>query len=291
MNRYQLTTQSQKKQTQALKPLVNRLYACYQEFYNSDRILVDHLAGRAFPEILKDYPDLNLCPPSHRVAQLTSVIRARSFDQVVIDFLETSPNAVVVNLGSRLCTRSSRLPVPHEPWYEVDTSDVMKLRQRYFTIIPREFDVEYDGMDLSWTKHIQREEGQPILFILEGVCMYRSPEDNQAVFEAIAQQFPGAHIVFDVVSPRFVESEPKSGALQHQPEDFLGESDVSFSWGLGDVSELESWDVELELVERLDYLTNIISYPERLEAWMNNFWPILKPLLEESGRIYHLCLH
>ena len=224
MNRYQSTAQSQKTQTKALKPLVNRLFACYQEFYNSDRILVDHLAGRALPEILKDFPSLNLSPPSHRVAQLTSVIRSRSFDQVVIEFLDSAPNAIVVNLGSRLCTRSSRLPTPHELWYEVDSSDVMALRQRYFTIVPRELDVEYDCMDLAWMNHIHREDGQPILFILEGVCMYKTPEENQQLFEAIAQRFPGANIVFDVVSPRFVDADPKSGALQHQPDHLLFKS-------------------------------------------------------------------
>ena len=46
MNRYQMTAQSKEQQKQAIKPLVNRLYACYQEFYNSDRILVDQI-GRA----------------------------------------------------------------------------------------------------------------------------------------------------------------------------------------------------------------------------------------------------
>ncbi|NJN24147.1 MAG: class I SAM-dependent methyltransferase [Acaryochloridaceae cyanobacterium RL_2_7] len=268
MNRYQITAQAKEQQKQATKPLVNRLYACYQEFYNSDRILIDHLAARALPEILKDSPSLNLCPPSHRVAQLTSVIRARSFDQEVIGFLEQHPNSVVVNLGSRLCTRSSRLPVPHESWYEVDTSDVMSLRQRYFTIVKREWDVESDCMNLKWMKHIRREEEQPILFILEGVCMYRTAEENQRLFNAIAQKFPGAHLLFDVVSPRFVNTESTAGTPQ--PEDFLGESDANFSWGLGDISELESWGFKLCTGQKL-----VIDFKKGFH--MNNHIQNMKP--------------
>lgn len=118
--------------------------------------------------------------------------------------------------------------------------------------------------------------------------MYRSEEENQRLFEAIAQNFPQAHLLFDVVSPRFVDAD--AAKHPHQPADFFGESDVEFSWGMGDVSDLQSWNLQIDQVECLEYLTNIVSYPERLETWMNNFWPILKPLLAESGRIYHLQL-
>ena len=290
MTSNRINTQSLQHHHTILKPLIGRLYACYQEFYRSDRILVDHLASRALPEILSDFNCLIDSPPSERVAQLTSVIRSRCFDQAVVAFLEKNPHAVVVNLGSRLCTRYSRLPIPHPLWYEVDTPEVMELRQRYFTIVARELDVPCDIMTLSWMKTVQRDDGQPILFILEGQSMYLTPEDNQTLFEAIAQQYPGAHILLDTVSPKFIAQVTEPTEILSTGEDFLGQWQQPFQFGLSSLQDLTSWDIQFQLIQQYDYLLNMSFYPERLTGWMRNFWPILNSLLKESGQIYHLRL-
>lgn len=290
MTSNRINTQSLQRNQILLKPLIGRLYACYQEFYRSDRILVDHLASRALPDILSDFNCLIDSPPSERVAQLTSVIRSRCFDQTVIAFLEKNSDAIVVNLGSRLCTRYSRLPTPHPLWYEVDTQEVMELRQRYFTIVAREFDIPCNILDLNWMTAIQREDKQPILFILEGQCMYLTSEENQSLLEAIAQRFSGAHILFDAVSPKFLADPFESSEIFSSGEDFLGQWQTPFRSGLTSVQDLQSWDIDVELVQRYEYLLNIASYPERLTGWMRNFWPILESLLKESGQIYHLRL-
>jgi O-methyltransferase involved in polyketide biosynthesis len=290
MTSQRINTPSLHQNPTLLKPLIGRLYACYQEFYRSDRILVDHLASRALPEILSDFHGLIDSPPIERVAQLTSVIRSRCFDQAVIAFLEKNPHAVVVNLGARLCTRYSRLPTPHPLWYEVDTREVMEFRKRYFTIVARDCDISCDIRDLSWTSAIQRDEGQSILFILEGQCMYLTPAENQNIFEAIALHFPGAHLLFDTVSPKFLTNDATQAEILSTGEDFLGQWQTPFQSGLASLEDFNSWAIRIRLIQRYDYLLNIASYPERLTGWMRNFWPILGSLLKDSGQIYHLHL-
>lgn len=271
-----------------MQSVTGRLYAHYQEFYRSDRILIDHQAARAFPEILKDCPQLKTLPLSQRVSQLTSVIRSRWFDQKVMAFLTANPEAIVVNLGSRLCTRYWRLPMLYDNWYEVDCPEVMELRQRYFTIVSRDLDIDCDCMDFSWIHRIQRNEGQPMLFLLEGVCMYLKPEENQALFEAIAQAFGPVHVLFDGVSSRFIDHQ--ANGILSQPEDFLGEWGTQFRWGINDLTDLAPWAIRPQLIQKIEYLRDMLAYPERLEPWMTTFWPMLEPLLQDSGQIYHLYL-
>ncbi|MEM9152811.1 MAG: class I SAM-dependent methyltransferase, partial [Cyanobacteria bacterium P01_F01_bin.3] len=230
-----------------LDAITGSFYSCHQEFYRSDRVLVDHQAARAFSEIVTDFPklkDLQLC---QRVSQLTSAIRSRWFDQIVSDFLAQSSNAVVVNLRSRLCTRYWRLPTLHNHWYEVDNADIMELRQRYFTIVPRDFDIACDCMDFSWIPKVQRSEGQPLLILLEGVCMYLKPEENQALFQAIAQHFGQVHLIFDSVSPRFIADADQE--VLNQSENFLGERSSLFHWGMSSLSEMQSWSIQTQLIQ------------------------------------------
>ena len=288
MNQFPVPTQSSSEALTVLDALAGRFYSCYHEFYRCDRILVDHQAARAFPEVVKDFPqlkDLHLC---QRVSQLASVIRTRWIDQAVTDFLTQTPNAIVVNLRSRLCTRYWRLPMLHDDWYEVDNPKIMELRQRYFTIVPRRLDVISDCMDLRWIDKIQRHQDQPLLIIMEGVTLYYSADENQRLFEAIAQKLGPANILFDSVSSNFVAVE--GDTMMSQSENFLGERHANFQWGMDDLSAFEGWSLQFKTIQTIHYLLDIANYPERLEPWMMNFWPMLKPLLKKSGQINHLYL-
>lgn len=289
-----IQTSRSNRQVESMPALLSQLYACHQEFYRSDRILVDHLATRALPEILSQQSPL-ISPPE-RVTQLTSVIRARWFDQQISAFMEQNPNGIIVNLGAGLCTRYWRLPTVPLHWYEVDRPNVMQLRQAYFTIVPREQDLAADILDPTWLSQIQRAPDQPILFVLEGVCMYLSPSENQALFQAIARSFGDAYLLFDGVSPRFVEVDELRSAQENQPRDytssnFLGDVQQPLTWGLKNTDELRDWDLPFTLIKDIAYLLNIRDYPERLDPWMKNFWPILEPFLKDAARILFLQLN
>ena len=282
------------QRSESLKPLISQMYACQQEFYRRDRILVDHLATRALPEILSQYPTLAIAPPPERVTQLTSVIRTRWFDQQISSYIEHNPHAIVVNVGAGLCTRYWRLPTLHPHWYEVTTPEIMKLRQTYFTIVPREQDLEADIRDLSWLTQIPRAANQPILFVMEGVCMYLSPAENKRLFQAIAHQFSDAQVLFDVVSPRFVAmdkqrvSQTQSATAPDYSSNFLGDVQQPLTWGLKNIEDLGQWNLSFTLIKDIPYLLTIRDYPERLDPWMKNFWPILEPFLKESAHILSL---
>ena len=272
--------------------MVSRLYARQQEFYRGDRILIDHVASRALPEILSQYPTVATAPTPERVTQLTSVIRSRWFDQAVQAFIDRHPHGLVVNIGIGLCTRYWRLPTLHPYWFEVASAKVMHLRQTFFTIVPREQDITADLSDLDWLQHIPQDRHRPTLFVMEGVCMYLTEAQNRTLFAAIAQRFPGAQLLLDVVSPKFaaIDAQSSPANASAYSSNFLGDTHQSLTWGLRNVEELRQWSLSFTLMKHIPYLLNIRDYPERIDPWMKQFWPILEPFLKESAQILSLQL-
>ena len=65
-------------------------------------------------------------------SQLAVVIRVQEFDRIVKAFLETYPNAVVINLGCGLCTRFIRKDNGSVRWYEIDFPEVIEFRHKFF---------------------------------------------------------------------------------------------------------------------------------------------------------------
>jgi O-methyltransferase involved in polyketide biosynthesis len=274
-----------------LAELLPPLYARYLEFNRCDRILIDHKAAQALAEIIVQTGTVT---PPHRVAQLSSVIRSRYFDLQIATFLERHPQGLVVNLGVGLCTRFWRLPMVPRNWYEVDSPEVMDLRRTYLTIAPREQDISKPGWDCAWMQEIECYAHQPVLVVLEGAAMYWSPPQNQALFKALVERFKSLEVLIDTIHPRYqISEEELLGAIpsrQAEQNFSLDQGYRSIQWGLANISEIQGWGVNCEVLRDWPYLMAMADYPSRLEGWMTEFLPILYPLLQDSARVYHLRL-
>jgi O-methyltransferase involved in polyketide biosynthesis len=217
-------------------------------------------------------------------SQLGCVIRARAVDRIVQNFLETHPSAVIVNLGAGLCTRFSRVDNGEVRWYDVDFPEVIALRQKFFQENDRYRFIAKSMLDFTWMDTIQREAKQPMLILYEGVSMYLSEADNQALLQQIATRFAPIEVLFDVISHKRSRST--------QQHDTVSKTNAEFKWGIDHSRELETWSPQITLKSEEFYLAQFLNYPQRLPiVWriVAQLFPFIPlALFKNSGRIVQL---
>lgn len=243
--------------------LMITLYARAMETQRPDPILSDPLA-----EVIAAHLDYDFSKYEKGWAsQLGCVIRAKTCDRMVQNFLETHPSAVVVNLGAGLCTRFSRLDNGEVYWYEVDFPEVIALRHQLFHSNRRHQFIAKSILDFSWMDLIQRCPNQPMMILYEGVSMYLSEIENRALLHHIDQRFTPVEVVFDVLN--------RHQARTTQQHDTVSQTNAEFKWGIEDSTELETWSPSIMLKREEFYLTQFLNYPERLPM----FWRRVSELL------------
>ena len=59
-------------------------------------------------------------------------ISAKRYDEYVVEFLKSSPDGVVVNIGCGLDSRFSRIDNGRVRFYDLDLPDVIGIKRRFF---------------------------------------------------------------------------------------------------------------------------------------------------------------
>jgi O-methyltransferase involved in polyketide biosynthesis len=217
-------------------------------------------------------------------SQLGCVIRARACDRIVQNFLETYPSAVIVNLGAGLCTRFSRVDNGEVRWYEVDFPEVIALRHKFFQETEQHHFIAKSILDFTWMDAIQRQPNQPMMIIYEGVSMYLSEVENQALLQQINARFSPVEVLLDVMNRK------RSRSAKHH--DTVSKTNADFKWGIDQSSELETWSSNIQLKHEEFYLSQFLDYPQRLPiAWrfVAQLFPFIPlALFKNSGRIVQL---
>jgi O-methyltransferase involved in polyketide biosynthesis len=266
--------------TGVAETLMITLYARAIETQRPDPILIDHQAVEMAEHLDYDFSKYEKGWGS----QLGSVIRAKTIDRIVQNFLETYPSAVIVNLGAGLCTRFSRLDNGEVHWYEVDFPEVIALRRRFFQETERHLFIAQSILDFTWMDAIQRQPNQPMLILSEGVSMYLLEAENKAILQQINARFSPVEVLFDVLSRKRSRS-----TKQH---DTVSKTNAEFKWGIDDSRELETWSPSIVLKQEEFYLAQFLDYQQRLPiVWrmVAQLFPFIPlALFKNSGRIVRL---
>ncbi|WP_299487956.1 class I SAM-dependent methyltransferase [Acaryochloris sp. IP29b_bin.137] len=225
-------------------------------------------------------------------SQLACVIRARQMDRIVQNFINTHPYAVIVNLGAGLCTRFSRLQTAHVHWYDVDFPEVIDLRRQVFGVCNGDSQsgehhnhlIAKSILDFTWMGEIDCEPKQPMMVIYEGVAMYLTEAENQALLQRIQAQFGSIEVLFDVISQGTARS-----TSQH---DTVSKTSAEFKWGINRSLDLERWGQGFVLKREEFYLQHFLDDLQRLPTfwrWVSQVFPALPMMLfKNSGRIVGL---
>jgi hypothetical protein len=256
------------------------LYARAFETLRSDAIFQDECALKWFKSLEIDRQKV----AGGTVALLGCVLRSYHYDQLVSAFIREHPGCLVLNIGAGLCTRFSRLSPTGVFWCDVDTPEVMRLRQQ---CTPFAQEVSYQTISATlWEfdeiAKLPAPQSTPTLVLMEGVSMYLTNGQTQQILKQLRDRYDRVQVVMDVVHQKFVHATQEVPTLINPSMQFCG--------GIEALEDLLYWQVGVKNLERYNYLVELVAYPDRLESWMIDFLPILKSLLEESACIASFTL-
>lgn len=264
------------KLTGVLETLMITLYARAIETQRLSPILKDSKAVEIAEQVDYEFEKYSQGWSS----QLGCSIRAKQYDCIVQNFIATYPNSIIVNLGSGLCTRFTRVDNSKVCWYEVDFPDVIELRHKFFEESERYKFIGQSILDFTWIDQIQRSPNQPLMVILEGVTMYLSEADNRELLKQIHTRLAPAEVVFDVLNHKSANS-----AKRH---DTVSKTSAEFQWGIDNSRDLETWETGIILKDEVFYLTQFTNHRDRLPFWMRPITFILQAMFKNTARIVRL---
>ncbi|MFC4585784.1 class I SAM-dependent methyltransferase [Sphaerisporangium corydalis] len=192
--------------------------------------------------------------------------------------LDTATGTTVVHLACGLDTRVYRLdPPPTVRWFDVDFPEIIALRERLFPPRPGYTMIGLPATDPGWMEPVPADG--PVLVVAEGLMMYLTPGEVDALLRGITGRFPSGDIVFDAISHLAVK------LSRFQPQ--LRATGATLHWGLDDPAELTAANPRLHLVSELFFsdVPEVERFPAGYRAAlavMNRFY-----FLRRIGRILH----
>jgi O-methyltransferase involved in polyketide biosynthesis len=175
-------------------------------------------------------------------------VRAAEIDSALRRWLKRHPDGLIVSLGEGLETQVKRVDNGRLHWLSVDLPDAIRLRERFIPPTQRFRHIPVSALDVAWMDEVA--SSSEIFIVAQGLLMYLEPEEVRQLLSSIADRFPGAEMVFDVV-PRWFSRLTKFG-LNQTPHYRL----PIMPWGINrdEVKEtLLHWHPGLRDVEFLNY--------------------------------------
>lgn len=174
---------------------------------------------------------------------LTFLVRARTFDDIIKNFVDEHPKASIVNIGCGLDTTFPRVDNNQITWYDLDLPEAIAYRKRFLPEYDRNYCIAKSVFDYTWFNKINftQENG---LFCFAGGLFHYFPENNVAdLFHAMAAKFPGGEIFFDMPSKlgiRIVKRRFQTCGIQG----------VNIHFGIGNPEkQIHKWSDRLNILE------------------------------------------
>ena len=185
----------------------------------------------------------------------------------VRDYLNTHPNAAVVNLGCGLDNTGRYCDNGNCRIYNLDFPDVIAARNELLPAGEREKNVACNLNDTKWFKEIDASGGA--VFFASGVFYYFFTEQIKALVRAMAEAFPGGRLVFDAAGKTAVKLIAKTwikAAKIKDVEAFFSVSDAK--------KELSLWNDNIRVSSR-GYM---LGYSDLKYPSVSRFFRILSRL-------------
>ncbi len=122
-------------------------------------------------------------------------IRAAVFDNWVRQQIADTEEAVVIHIGCGMDSRVLRVGMMNHKWYDVDFSEVIEERKRYYTESADYKMIAGDVRDCNWLTSIP--EKKCALVVMEGVSMYLTSEELHELTASICAHFEKIALLMD----------------------------------------------------------------------------------------------
>ena len=126
--------------------------------------------------------------------------RQKALDGAVDRFCSSHPKGVVVNLCCGVSTAEFRGDHRQCLWIDIDEPGVLALRDALFPQSGRTRPLPRSILDARWMDELPCGEGDPVLFVADGVLSRMSSGLAKALVVLLACRFPSASLCFDAVS-------------------------------------------------------------------------------------------
>ncbi len=203
-------------------------------------------------EIIKncDYDFSTIAKTFGEFGGICYIVRARKIDDAIRKFIRKHPRASIVNIGAGLDTTFSRVDNGSINWYNLDLPDAIAFRQKFLPDSPRNTSIAKSLFDTTWFDHVIFNRRDGILFVSAGVFYYFKEEQLKAIFQAMAQRFPGGEIYFDAESRQAVK---KSNRMVEK----TGNKGAMMYFYVNHLNDLEHWSPDIQAIACEKYFKGI----------------------------------
>ncbi len=200
-------------------------------------------------------------------------VRTEILDELTNAFLQKHPDCVVVNLGCGLDTRHYRLNNNKVQWFDLDVPEAIELRKNFFQETDKFRFISKSVLDFSWNEQIPKNK--PTLFIAEGLLMYFTEDEVKSILTNMADNFPGAEIIFEAMSPFVAKNSNKHLDVKKY--------DAVFKWGIKSGKEIDHWNIGAKFINEHFYNRHLDKMPFILHIMY-----LLFPFFRKAMKIVHL---
>lgn len=121
-------------------------------------------------------------------------MRSAVFDRWVLEKLHQNPEAAVLHLGCGMDSRIHRIGKHAKVWFDVDFSDVITERKKYYKETAQYRMIPSDIREDHWLEAVT---GDTVIVVMEGISMYLKPEELCSLMARLSSRFSRLHILMD----------------------------------------------------------------------------------------------
>jgi len=193
-------------------------------------------------------------------------LRSRKYDEYAVEFLQSCPDSVVVNIGCGMDTRFFRIDNGCCRFFDLDLPDVISFKKKLVNETERYRMIGQSVLDLGWMDAVKKP-GKPVIFLAEGVFMYLPKNGVRKLVREMAENFRDSELVCELTNRIWVDGFwGKMASLKMQRRTKMG-ADASFQFGVSSAEDLEAWHDGIELAEKWFYMDS--NHPKL--GWMSVF--------------------
>lgn len=160
------------------------------------------------------------------------IARTIVFDELVKDFIDKNPECTIVNIACGLDTRVYRMDNGKITWYNLDLPETIAIRNQIYQEQGRISTVGISVLDSGWAEKI-KVRGK-MLFIIEGLSMYLTAQENKKMLEIIRDNFDNATVLMECLAKKWINKEKIEKSIQNTGANFIFGADCFDD--LGDIA-------------------------------------------------------
>ena len=177
------------------------------------------------------------------------VSRTILLDSAVKELIAQCPDAVCLNLGCGLDDRFSRVDNGRVRWRNIDLSDMIAFRRRFYAESDRERMEVRDILSDGWTDGIPND--REIIAVAEGLLMYFTKEQIRGLLESLRDAFPDGYLVCELMHPAM---------MKEDRHDTIKATKAKFGWGTESGHDLEALCGDFTLIRETSLSEEMKKY-------------------------------